>query len=456
MGEFTGVVTTGIYCRPGCAGRPKPENVRVFTTAAAAEAAGFRACLRCRPYRGAPPVGPPGAELVCRAVRLIVDGALDEHGEADLAARLGVSARHLRRLFAAALGLNPDQLARSSRAHFARRLLDDTDMSIVDAAFAAGYGSVRQFNRACREIFHAPPSELRARRRTSDRLIADGGVLLRLGYLPAPEQRAVLDYLTAHAIPGVEHVTDNVYRRTIRSGRRPGVLEIIADPGGDLFLRAHVPDLRGLIHHVQRARHIFEPDHRRTAASRLAESAVLSTPGTWDGYETAVHTLIARDTNAANILTGRLVTRYGTRVPGLHPMGLSHLFPPPPALAEADLSARHRPTPRNSPHDKGIRPRSGVLRHPPRPKPTRRHPPGLPHRPTRHRPDNRPPNSPPPRRTHTLSRLTEPQNPDSTAAFHDLHHRSNARASSHYPSTYARRRRPLIPPRPERASQLIR
>jgi AraC family transcriptional regulator, regulatory protein of adaptative response / DNA-3-methyladenine glycosylase II len=128
---FAAVVTTGIYCRPGCGAHPNPENVVRFGLAAAAEAAGFRACLRCRPYRAADLVVWSGPELVCRAVQMILDGALDNGTDGTLAARLGVSARHLRRLFTTHLGVTPDGLARSARAHFARRLLDDTDLTIL-------------------------------------------------------------------------------------------------------------------------------------------------------------------------------------------------------------------------------------------------------------------------------------------------------------------------------------
>ncbi|WP_068014361.1 helix-turn-helix domain-containing protein [Nocardia mexicana] len=295
MSTFTGVVTTGIYCRPGCGGRPKPENVRVFTTAAAAEAAGYRACLRCRPYRGEPPVGPPGSELVCRAVGLIVDGMLDGCGEAELAARLGASARHLRRLFADSLGITPDQLARSSRVHFARRLLDDTDLTVLDVAFASGFGSVRQLNRAFHESFHASPTALRKRRRSTDRLVADGGLLLRLSDRQPLDFEPMLDYLAERAIPGVEHVDGGTYRRTITVDGHPGVLEIFRGPDGSLLLRAHLPDLHGLIHQVRRARHIFALD--RTTPTQPTEDHASNTPlrqppGTWDAYETAVRTLV--------------------------------------------------------------------------------------------------------------------------------------------------------------------
>lgn len=205
--SFAAVVTTGIYCRPGCSARPSPQNVTTFPLAAAAEAAGYRACLRCRPYRAPHLVTWSGPELVCRAVQMTLDGALDRGPEAALATRLGVSARHLRRLFTAHLGVTPDGLARSARAHFARRLLDDTDLSITKIAFAAGYGSVRQFNRACHQVFRASPRDLRARRRASDRLVADGGLPLHLAYEGPLDWEAMLTHFARKAIPGVEDVS---------------------------------------------------------------------------------------------------------------------------------------------------------------------------------------------------------------------------------------------------------
>jgi AraC family transcriptional regulator of adaptative response / DNA-3-methyladenine glycosylase II len=135
---YSAVVTTGICCRPGCGAKPLAENVRTFELAASAEAAGFRACLRCRPYRVAGPIASGAPELVCRAIQLIIDGVLDTGSETSLGARLAVSPRHLRRVFNNHLGVTPDQLARSRRAHFARRLLDDTDLTVADVAFASG------------------------------------------------------------------------------------------------------------------------------------------------------------------------------------------------------------------------------------------------------------------------------------------------------------------------------
>lgn len=331
MEPFAAVRTTGIYCRPGCSGRPKAENVTRFTFAAAAETAGYRACLLCRPYRSPQPLTRAGPEVVCRAVQLILDGALDEGSEAELGARLGVSPRHLRRLFTAQLGVTPDGLARSSRAHFARRLLDDTDLSITEVAFAAGFGSLRQFNRTCRDVFRASPSTLRARRRKADRLVADGGLSLRMPFNGALDWQAMLAHFAACAIPGVDQVDAGTYRRTIVLDGDPGVLELFRGGDDHLVLRAHLPHWEKLIHVVQRARRIASLDH---------DAEGPRPPGTWDAFETGVRAIIGQQltTTAANTITGRLVARLGTAVPGLKQLGLTHTFPAPAALAEADLA----------------------------------------------------------------------------------------------------------------------
>lgn len=350
MEAFSAVVTTGIYCRPGCPASPRPENVTKFPFAAAAEAAGYRACLRCRPYRSPQSLAWSGPELVCRAVRLVLDGALDGGTEAQLGARLGVSPRHLRRLFATHVGVTPDRLARSARTHFARRLLDDTDLTVVEIAFAAGFGSVRQLNRACQDVFRMPPRDLRARRRATDRLAADGGLVLRLPYHGPLDWERMAAYFAARATPGVEHVDGHTYRRTIVIGGDPGVLELF--PGDDhLVLRAHLPHWEELIHIVERARRIASLDlELDEPAGQLADDPIigpllraqpgLRVPGTWDPYETGVRAIIGQQVTVAgaNTIAGRLVARLGTAVPGLRPLGLTHTFPSPHTLADADLS----------------------------------------------------------------------------------------------------------------------
>jgi AraC family transcriptional regulator, regulatory protein of adaptative response / DNA-3-methyladenine glycosylase II len=330
-GRVAAVVTTGIYCLPECTARPSPGNVREFALAAAAEAAGFRACLRCRPYRQPQQIAwTSNPELVCRAVRLILAGALDGATEAQLGARLGVSPRHLRRLCVQHLGVTPDGLARSARTHFARRLLDDSDLSIAEVADAAGFGSVRQLNRACQQVFRLPPRALRAKRRRSDRLTADGGLALRLAFRGRLDWNVMLTSLRATAIPGVETVSGETYRRTIRIDGDPGVLELA--PGGNdhLMLTAHLPHWGELMHIVARARRIANLDNALHQPR---------TPGAWDGFETGVRAIVGQNlpTRAANELTGRLSERFGTPVPGLQTLGLTHIFPEPQRLAIADL-----------------------------------------------------------------------------------------------------------------------
>jgi AraC family transcriptional regulator, regulatory protein of adaptative response / DNA-3-methyladenine glycosylase II len=347
--DVAAVVTTGIYCRPGCSARPRSENVRTFALPAAAEAAGYRACHRCRPYRWPHSVTWSAPELVCRGVRLILDGALDTGTEDELGARLGVSGRHLRRLFTAYLGVTPDGLARSARVHFARRLLDDTDLSVTEIAFAAGFGSLRQFNRACREVFREAPRSLRARRRKADRLVADGGLLLRLPFRGPHDWEAVLSHLAARAIPGVERVGGSTYRRTVVVAGDPGVLELFPGGESELVLRAHLPHWEELVHVVQNARRVagldFDVDE---ATAQLAGDPTIGPllqarpgvrpPGTWDPFETGVRAILDEQESCAGGAVERLVERLGRPVHGLERIGLTRTFPSAPAVAGADLT----------------------------------------------------------------------------------------------------------------------
>jgi AraC family transcriptional regulator, regulatory protein of adaptative response / DNA-3-methyladenine glycosylase II len=327
---YSAVVTTGIYCRPGCGAKPLAENVRTFELAASAEAAGFRACLRCRPYRVAGPIASGAPELLCRAIQLIIDGVLDTGTETSLGVRLAVSPRHLRRIFTGHLGVTPDQLARSRRAHFARRLLDDTDLTVADVAFASGFASIRQFNRQMREVFRASPSELRDRRRRTDRLAADGGLTMRLPFEPPLDWDAMAAFFADRAVPGVESVSGRVYRRTISLDGAPGVLEVHPGGAGHLLLRAHLPYWEGLIHVAERAGRMVGADAGPAARA----------PGAWGPFEAAVQAIVAQecdDLGEAHRQLGRMVQRFGPRVPGLT-HGLTHLFPSAELLAAGDLA----------------------------------------------------------------------------------------------------------------------
>jgi AraC family transcriptional regulator of adaptative response / DNA-3-methyladenine glycosylase II len=355
MTTFSAVVTTGIYCRPGCGAKPLAENVRTFELPAGAEAAGFRACLRCRPYRVAGPVAADAPELVCRAVQLIIAGALDTGTEAALGARLALSPRHLRRLFHEHLGVTPNQLARSRRAHFARRLLDDSDLTVADVAFASGFGSLRQFNREMRLVFRASPVELRNRRRRADRLAADGGLIMRLPFTPPLHWEASLAFLAERAVPGVESVHDGVYRRTISLDGEAGVLEVRRGGADHLLLCAHLPFWEGLIHVVERVGRVFGVDTDPAPAEAalagdpllgplIADRPGLRVPGAWGFFEIAVEAVLSQY-SARPRVRGQLATLVeaaGRPVPGLDG-GLTHLFPSARTLAGVDLVATGLP-----------------------------------------------------------------------------------------------------------------
>ncbi|MEW2517343.1 bifunctional transcriptional activator/DNA repair enzyme AdaA [Actinacidiphila alni] len=362
---FFAVATTGIYCRPSCpAITPKRGNVSFYATAAAAQAAGFRACRRCRPD------AVPGsadwnarADVVGRAMRLIGDGVVDREGVAGLATRLGYSARQVQRQLNAEVGAGPIALARAQRGHTARVLLQTTSMQAADIAFASGFASVRQFNETIREIYAATPTQLRAARPARDARSGPvggaAGVPLRLAYRGAYAAGQVFDFLAARAVRGVEEVVGTpgtrTYRRTLRLPHGSGIAEVSERTGGGrrsggqwLDCRLHLGDLRDLTTATQRVRRLFDLDADPYAvAERLGADPELAplvarvpglrSPGTPDPDEFAVRALLGegaapRPPSGADAL----VTRYGT--PLAAPDGaLTHLFPRPADLLAADV-----------------------------------------------------------------------------------------------------------------------
>ncbi|MFC8514453.1 DNA-3-methyladenine glycosylase 2 family protein [Streptomyces sp. NPDC057257] len=359
---FFAVRTTGIYCRPSCpAVTPRRHNVRFFQTAAAAQGSGFRACRRCRPDAA------PGsadwnvrADVVGRAMRLIGDGVVDREGVAGLATRLGYSARQVQRQLTAELGAGPVALARAQRAHTARVLVQTTDLPITEIAFASGFASVRQFNDTVREVYASTPTELRAAApdggRAGRRAAApSAGIPLRLAHRGPYRSAAVFDLLADQAVPGVEEVSGErgrrTYRRTLRLPHGTGIVAVDerpgtaksasgAHPGGWLDARLHLTDPRDLTTAVGRLRRLFDldadpyaVDERLGADERLAplvaERPGLRSPGAADAEELAVRALVG--TAEAE----RLVRRYGKALDA--PCGsLTHLFPEPAVLAEAE------------------------------------------------------------------------------------------------------------------------
>ena len=351
---FAGVVTTGVYCRPVCPVRPaKPENVRWFACAAAAEAAGFRPCRRCRPEASpGTPAWSGTSAVVARALRLIAAGALDEGGVDGLADRLGLGARQLRRLFATHLGASPAEVARARRAHFARTLLDETDLPMAEVAFSAGFGSIRDFNHALRATFGRTPTALRRARGRRGPVANHGGVTVRLAFRPPLDWSGLLGFLAPRATPGVEAVAAGVYRRTIAIDKGAGTIEVRAAAGEPhLLMRVRLARPERLLQVVARARRLFDLDADPVPiADHLAASPELTplvarrpglrVPGAWDAFELAVRAVLGQQVTVrgATTLAGRLVRAFGTPLDRAED-GLTHLFPRPEALADADLAA---------------------------------------------------------------------------------------------------------------------
>ena len=346
---FIGVTTTGVYCRPICPARaPKDEHVRYFPTAAAAEAAGFRPCLRCRPEAapGTPAwLGTSG--LVSRALRMIGDGALRcdaTNGTSvhSLADRLGVTARHLRRLFLQHLGATPLDVALTRRAHFAKKLVDETSLAFHQVAIASGFGSLRRFNAEIRRTYARTPTQLRRLARQRPAAESDADCYgFRLAYRPPYDWDAMLAFLGARATPGVESVAESRYRRTIAIDGRCGSIEVSRlDTGAALGLDVRFPDPRLLLVVVERVRRMFDlgadpaiiGQHLRAdplLRAPLGRHPGIRTPGAWDGFELAVRAILGQQiaVRAATTMAGRVAAMFGS--PGC--------FPTPVQLASAPL-----------------------------------------------------------------------------------------------------------------------
>lgn len=361
---YTAVRTTGIYCRPSCpAQTPKRVNVTFYPSAAAAQAAGFRACRRCRP--DAAPGSPEWnlrADLAGRAMRLIADGVVDREGVPGLASRLGYSARHVHRELLAEVGAGPLALARSQRAHTARVLLQTTPLPITEIAFAAGFASVRQFNETMREVYASAPGELRrsaGARGTRGADDSGGRLALRLAYRQPLDAAALFDFLALRAVPGVEEVVTEggtrCYRRTLALPGGPGVVEVDepTGPQGWLDCRLRLTALRDLTTAVQRTRALFDLDADPEAVARVlgadpllaplvAARPGLRSPGCADPHELAVRAVLGQQITvaAARTLAGRLAAAHGVRLPAADD-GLTSVFPTAAVLAEtpdADLA----------------------------------------------------------------------------------------------------------------------
>jgi AraC family transcriptional regulator of adaptative response / DNA-3-methyladenine glycosylase II len=356
---FVGVKTTGIYCRPICpAVAPKTENVTFYPSAAAASEAGFRPCLRCRP-ECAPgtPAWNGTSTTVQRGLRLISNGALDEGSIEQLADRLGVTSRHLRRLFTKHLGASPLAVAHTQRLHFAKRLIDQTNLPMTHVATAAGYGSVRRFNDTFRRTYGRTPRELR--RRSDDAFDSGTALAVRLTYSKPFDWKGTLNFFAGRATPGVEQVTEDAYFRTIVVAGEPGVIECRHDSEREsVSLLLHGIEMAQIFQVVQQVREILDLDAPVAELSgHLGRDATIGrilrrypgvrVPGAWDGFELTIRAILGQQVSvkAATTLAGRVAARYGEKVPlpaslsaNKNELELGYLFPRPEKLARARLN----------------------------------------------------------------------------------------------------------------------
>ncbi|MFB4280422.1 bifunctional transcriptional activator/DNA repair enzyme AdaA [Nonomuraea sp. MTCD27] len=347
---YVAVTTTGIYCRPSCpAVMPKPGNVRLFPTAAAAQVNGFRACKRCRPDTApGSPEWNTRTDLVSRAMRLIADGVVDREGVAGLAARLGYSPRQVHRQLVAEVGAGPQALARTQRAQTARMLLEAGALPVSDVAFAAGFASIRQFNDTIRQVYATTPSRLRG---ATSGAHVPGALALRLAYRPPMDVAAALNHLGARAVPGIEAHGAGAYRRSLALPHGAGVVTL--RPGtGHVACELRLEDLRDLAAAVQRCRRLLDLDADQQAIDAFLEADPrlgplvarrpgLRVPGCADPAELAIRAVLGRRPRAAETRArlAALVSTYGK--PLARPFGeITHLFPDVSTLAEADPAGR--------------------------------------------------------------------------------------------------------------------
>jgi AraC family transcriptional regulator, regulatory protein of adaptative response / DNA-3-methyladenine glycosylase II len=347
---FVAVKTTGVYCRPICPARPKRENIEFFPDAASAEAAGYRPCLRCRPECA--PLSPAWwgkKAVVQRALKLIARNEFHQTSQDRFAERLGVGARHLRRLFEEEIGQTPKQIADNNRLNFARKLIVETAMPIKTVARTAGFSSLRRFNEAFQRRFHRAPSRLRKARSRSDHR---DEIELKLSFRPPYDWQTIIRFYQTHPIPGVERVTEDSFERVFRIGDTLGFFQVQALAGKpQLKLKIATADPRILFEVVSRVRMMFDLDSDPILIARsFAQSPLLSKlydrfpglrlPGGWDPFETAICSILGQLVSAEQrcSLVSQLVHGYGEEI--THPGSgeKSFLFPRVDILAECDLT----------------------------------------------------------------------------------------------------------------------
>ncbi|WP_332771986.1 AlkA N-terminal domain-containing protein [Phenylobacterium sp.] len=357
---FCGVKTTGIYCRPICPARtPKRENMTFHRSAAAAQEAGFRPCLRCRPETS-PDLGSwrGTSNTVSRALALIEAGAMDIGDVDALAGRLGVGERQLRRLFQQHVGASPVAVAQTRRVLLAKQLLHETRLPMAEVALAAGFGSVRRFNETFQQLFRRPPGALRRLGGAEIAAGEGGAATIRLPYRAPYDWPAMLAFLTARAIPGVEVVANGRYARTLTVGDARGVVMVEPGEGAYLKVTLRFPKVQAWPAIIAKVRRVFDlaadpaiieahlsedPDLAPLVAARPG----LRAPGAWDGFELSVRAVLGQQitVHAARQLAGKISAAYGEPLldEAANQLGLTQFFPTPERLATVDVETLAMP-----------------------------------------------------------------------------------------------------------------
>jgi AraC family transcriptional regulator, regulatory protein of adaptative response / DNA-3-methyladenine glycosylase II len=349
---FVGVTTTGIYCRPICPVKiPLKKNVQLYPSAAAAAAAGFRPCLRCRPESSpGTPAWSGSSWKVSRALQLIDQGYLDELSVERLAEELDVTPRQLSRLFREHIGASPVEVAQTRRLHFAKKLIDETDLPLAEVCFAAGFGSVRRFNAVFLATYKRSPKELRQRLQRKQRLTGKP-IQMTLSYRPPFDWKTMLEFLATRHIPGVEHVTENSYARTISIDGISGDFKVEFLTGSrEIKIEINYPATKALYTIIDQIRSLF--DLRADSVqieSFFEQDAILKplvknypgmrVPGCWDGFEVSIRAILGQQVTvaAATTLAGRIARELGENYSGGN-AHLTHIFPTAEAIVAGELS----------------------------------------------------------------------------------------------------------------------
>ncbi len=345
---FVGVSSTGVYCRPVCTVKmPKRENCAFFPSAAAAESLGFRPCLRCRPE-----LAPGNASIDARhriaqaAASLIEDGVVNEIGTGGIADRLGVTDRHLRRVFHGEFGVAPIEYAQTQRLLMAKRLLTDTTLPITEVAYAAGFGSLSRFDALFKERYRLSPSQLRRAPTPSPHPDA---LTFELSFRPPYDWPSLIDFLRARSVNAVEDVDGCAYRRTVRIAENgqvhAGWVEITPHPRKPVLRAAVSASLAKVLPPLlSRVKHLMDLSSNPAEVAEVlgplaAAKPGLRVPGAFDGFEVAVRAVLGQQVSvaAARTLAGRLAAAFGTPVHSPFAV-LSTSFPAPEQIANLSAS----------------------------------------------------------------------------------------------------------------------